>query len=150
MERFWSKVKINDITDCWEWVSSRNNRGYGNFWYNGTSTKAHRMSYWLTFGSLDKDVLVCHKCDNPPCVNPNHLFVGTAQDNVQDRNIKLRHNLPKGENHWKSKLNNLQIIDIRQLYRSGGTSFNKLAKQFNVSKKLILLIVHNKIWKHVE
>lgn len=83
-ERFWEKVKVVDNDKCWEWLASRTLKGYGHFKIKGRTVRAHRYSYTLVKGPIPKDLWVLHKCDNPSCVNPNHLFLGTHGDNMKD------------------------------------------------------------------
>ena len=91
MERFWNKVmKIVETDECWEWIAFKNKDGYGLFGYNGKNQKAHRVSWQLHNGPIPDGLCVLHKCDNPSCVNPNHLFLGTNADNIKDRVNKNR------------------------------------------------------------
>lgn len=90
MKRFWDKVDIKGPDDCWEWQRSLNNGGYGRSHFNGKQIKAHRLSFLLTHHEIPEGMLVLHKCDNPKCVNPDHLFLGTHYDNMQDMKAKGR------------------------------------------------------------
>lgn len=87
--RFWSKVNRTDT--CWLWTAGKNNHGYGTFKLNDKPRKAHRIAYELSVGPIPHGLNVLHHCDNPPCVNPNHLFIGTQEDNVRDMTFKSRH-----------------------------------------------------------
>jgi|688.fasta_scaffold575188_2 hypothetical protein len=90
-ERFNKKYIINDVTDCWEWTAALNNIGYGMFrWASNKMRSAHRVSYELFNGPIPDGMAVCHKCDNPKCVNPKHLWVGTLKQNAQDMVAKGR------------------------------------------------------------
>ena len=95
MNRFWSKVDIKGPDDCWEWQASKKQTGYGAFSFNGKNWGAHRFSYFLEHGEFDQTLDVCHTCDNPPCVNPKHLWLGTASDNLSDMGRKGRHRMQK-------------------------------------------------------
>lgn len=156
-ERFWEKVNIKNIHDCWDWQSSINNDGYGQFWIKGHSFNgfelsgkqqlAHRISWLFKHGILPKENLVCHTCDNRRCVNPNHLFLGSSQDNMNDKVVKGRAvgGKLKGEEHGKSKLTQEQIIAIRKSNFTQKT----LAQIYNVKQNTISMIKNNKIWKHL-
>jgi 5-methylcytosine-specific restriction endonuclease McrA len=88
-QRFWDKVEKTE--NCWEWTARKNKYGYGEFLYSGRVWKSHRLSYLLEYGDYDFSLIVLHTCDNPSCVNPNHLMLGTQKENVQDMVLKNRH-----------------------------------------------------------
>lgn len=135
-------------TGCWIWLKSKNNIGYGQA-YNGIKiVKAHRLSYEKFIDKIPIGSCVCHKCDNPACVNPDHLFLGTMADNIKDRDIKGRSNGCRGENHPKSKLTKYKVKKIRELYLTKSYDQPTLAKRYNVSQVLISNIVHKKVWKY--
>lgn len=96
-EQFWNRVvKGSNLNDCWVWKGSTHDSGYGRLYGpKGTESAAHRYSYIIHFGEIPAGLFVCHECDNPPCSNPSHLFVGTAKDNSDDMMIKGRGNKPK-------------------------------------------------------
>jgi len=146
-ERFWEKVNKIGRKDCWEWRAALVYK-YGKFKANGKSFRAHRYSYEMEYGPIPEGMLVLHHCDNPPCVNPRHLFLGTHQDNVADRVKKGRTRSPCGEAHGKSKLSESDIIYIRNA-RGNGDSLGRLASQFKVNKSAICKICRRTTWKHI-
>lgn len=81
--RYWSKVNKASEDECWEWSGARNGKGYGQFGLNGKSTSTHRISYTIHHGEIPDGMIICHLCNNPPCVNPRHLYLGTAHDNMR-------------------------------------------------------------------
>lgn len=149
---FWSNVSIGNDKDCWEWIALSGTNQYAQTHFNGKSIRCHRLAYELTYGEILDGMLVCHHCDNPPCCNPKHLFLGTHQDNIDDRERKGRNKLPKvkGENHGNHKLTNNQIIKIRNLYSSGNYSYRLLSKMYSVSFSQIRNIVKRKAWSHIK
>ena len=107
--KFWMKVRICHLTKdqrykqsyigaCWIWDFSLSRSGYGNFQWDGKRRRAHRISYQIVYGEISEDVFVCHKCDNPSCVNPQHLFLGSPKENTHDMISKGRLNRSRGEN----------------------------------------------------
>lgn len=148
-ERFWEKVDKKSDDECWEWLAHKDVKGYGIF--NGKfSTKAHRLSWFYLNGEVPKNLLVCHKCDNPSCVNPNHLFLGTNKDNMRDMFSKGRnfdYTKRRGENNYFSILSEKQVKAIKFLYNSGQFSTYYLSDIFNVSRNCISKIIHKETWK---
>lgn len=101
--RFWSKACVLDESECWEWQGSRNWQGYGWAQPSGKNRGAHRVAWLLTHGSIPDGLWVLHHCDNPPCVNPSHLFLGTATDNERDKVRKGRHHRQRGCHPWQQQ-----------------------------------------------
>lgn len=160
-QRFWSKVKIASPDECWEWQGAINSSGYGSFRKGNKICGAYRVSWELTYGEIPNDILVCHKCDNPPCVNPNHLFLGTYRDNAVDRSMKGRsskligkysHEHPEktyGERNGRAKLTTQDVLNIRNEYVEGSITQQELSEQYGVARTVISYIIHRKIWKHI-
>lgn len=148
--RFWYFVTPGEPDKCWEWAGPKNKKGYGTINAGGRGGKtllAHRVSFAVHNKPLCSDELVCHKCDNPPCINPAHLFAGTHSDNLKDMYKKGRGNRSwvKGNAHGKSKLTEDQalniICDIRSQY--------VIAKIYGVSQPQISDIKKGKKWRHL-
>jgi hypothetical protein len=136
MQRFWNKVKQSE--NCWEWTAGIINKGYGRFRVGEKLYLAHRYSWELHSGlPLSDDICVLHKCDNPLCVNPEHLFLGTQADNSADRNAKKR-------NH--TILSETDVISIRALYFWSGFSQKDISKEYNVSVSTICHITKGTTW----
>jgi hypothetical protein len=153
--RFWTKVSISeDPNACWLWTAAISHGGYGSIGLGGASAgvaRTHRVAYFLANGPIPPHMHVLHKCDTPACVNPAHLFLGTAFDNAQDKVRKGRNYTgvrPKGEGHWKCKLTDEQRDTIRSLFIRDSprkSNIKNLARQFNVSVNTIQRIVlHHK------
>lgn len=143
--RFWDAV--NKSNGCWEWTKARKQSGYGQFVNSRTSVSAHRYSYILAFGDIPDGLSVLHRCDNPPCVRPDHLFLGNARDNSRDMVSKGRHrngNL-HGNGHPNSKLNNIVV----RLIRLDTLPYAALAKKWGVSKGHIARIKARQSWRHI-
>jgi hypothetical protein len=139
--RFWSKV--NKTEGCWLWEACVNSWGYGQFKLNGKQKQAQRVSWMLNFGPIPEGMEVLHKCDNPPCVRPDHLFLGSQDDNMKDKNYKNRQAF--GERQGSAKLTEDQIRLIRVSNKSSIT----LGLEYNVSESTIVRIKSRKTWRHV-
>jgi hypothetical protein len=144
--RFESKFTKGNPEDCWLWESTKIPAGYGNFWAEGKLRGAHRVSYGLYVGDFPEHMCVLHKCDNPSCVNPKHLVLGTALDNSKDKFFKERENHPKGEAAHNARLTQHKANRIREFYLVG-ESIPTLAKTFEVGIATIWRIIHNKTYK---
>lgn len=142
---FWNSV-VDKATGCWIWSMYKNPDGYGQITVDGRSRSAHRVSYAVNRGPIPEGWLVCHRCDNPSCVNPDHLFVGTNADNLGDMARKGRHKPCKGEKHGRAKLTEADVIAIRA---SQGVSHSKLAAKFGISKTQITRIRGGEYWQTV-
>lgn len=146
--RIWKKIEKKRSSECWPWKSSTNALGYGTVGVEKVSKLAHRVVWVLKFGEIPNGLCVLHHCDNPACCNPSHLFLGTRNDNNQDRHQKGRSNGPRGENHASAKLNNNDVLQIRQLSHSG-TSQRVMARRFKVSRRTIKAVCSRRTWKHI-
>jgi len=146
-EIFKRHADISDENNCWEWKAFKNAKGYGQTKIGGRSGKlilSHRLSWVINFGEIPEGLHVCHKCDNPSCVNPNHLFLGTNLDNIKDR-------VSKGRSHriWlkvdrekqpRCKITNKQIIEIIELKKSKIPAL-EISKIFNVNVSHIYRLI---------
>ncbi len=147
-ERFWSRIIKTDT--CWIWNGTkRYKNNYGCFEINNKLISAHRFSWELHNGKIPAGLFVCHTCDNTLCVNPDHLFLGTANDNNKDRAFKNRSWHPIGELHPIHKLTANDVRDIRVEYKSGLISQRALAKKYHVAQWTIGKVVNNHTWKNV-
>lgn len=116
---------------------------------DGQNWRAHRMAWVKAYGPIPDGMFVCHRCDNPPCVNPDHLFLGTPGDNSRDRDRKGRHVALRGESNGSSKLNDDAVRAIRARYAAGGVSQRALADEFGVDRVAVGFVVNGKTWRHV-
>lgn len=151
LSRLWSKVDKSGGPDaCWPWTACSIRGGYGRIAMRGRLQLAHRVAVWAATGSpVDPDMEVCHRCDNPSCCNPAHLFVGTHSENIRDSVRKGRFNVGRmGSGNGRAKLDERSVASIRS-ERHGGASLSQLARKFGVSKTQISLIVTGAGWSHV-
>lgn len=151
-ERFWSSVRKSD--GCWEWEGYRKN-GYGSMRVAGKNDYAHRISWLINFGEYPGDLCVLHRCDNPGCVRPDHLFLGTRKDNSIDaarkgRNAAQRRpEIRRGENGSMVKLSESEVRAIRAEYAAGIGTYQEIAERYGVEKSTIGKIVNRQLWAHV-
>lgn len=133
-------VRINPRTGCWEWQGARGRGGYGRC----GNERAARVAYRAWRGPLASELEVCHTCDNPPCCNPDHLFLGTTQDNTADKVRKGR--VPKGEQHPRARL---RADDVRAI-RADLRLHREIAADFGVKTVTVQAIKRRRIWAHLE
>lgn len=153
-DKFWSRVNIGDIEDCWEWQGGCNTSGYGNARYHGKDRVAHRVAAFLA-GLITKLAapkkrttkgFVLHKCDNRKCCNPYHFFLGSYSDNQFDAYKKQRKIMERGEENAQAKLTNSDANFIRRLVKFGITK-NSLAIKYKVTPRVIRMIIRNESYK---
>ncbi len=145
-ERFWRNVDKQPGDACWEWTGHRQDNGYGVLTVNYRPTRAHRISYELHNGPIPKGMFVCHTCDTPACVRPDHLFSGTNRDNMHDAAVKGR--TTQGERHAHHKLAEKEVVTILSAWNQGAKQ-EDLARQFSVARTTIENIVCRRSWRHV-
>lgn len=146
-ERLFSFINMNS-NGCWDWIGAKNKKGYGCLSYKNKTTIAHRLSYLLFIGEIPKDLHVLHRCDNPKCINPNHLFLGTDLDNSNDKISKGRFVCSYGKDNGNSKLTDEQVVDIKIKIKKG-LSFASISRTYEVSETTIAYIAKNKSWRHI-
>ena len=149
MGRLWGRVAVGDKNECWPWTGRKLPDGYGRLTIRNRKWLAHRLAWTLTFGDIPAGLDVCHKCDNPGCCNPDHLFLGTHLDNMRDKVAKGRASALMGEDCPTAKLTNAAVIEIRRL-RAEGWTLIRLGERFNTHLSNISLICRGKAWPHVE
>ncbi len=155
--RFWGKVDRSGGDDaCWLWKASKNKQGYGSFWYRRDALEAaHRVSWRIANGSIPTlsagRSCVLHRCDNPPCVNPAHLFLGTDLDNARDRDAKGRCRAgtnQRGERNPSAILTAALVVELR-LAHASGMAWEELAERYGISHATARDAVHRRTWQHV-
>ena len=140
---FWALVDKTAPNGCWLFPRGLDKDGYGHFKVRGRQRIAHRLSWEFTKGPIPPGLMVLHRCDNPPCVNPEHLFLGTARDNMADCLSKGRRRI--AERHPKARLSPADVLEIRALYHSVGCA--ELARRFGVSEGAISGAASGRNWK---
>lgn len=149
INRFRKFIKTDLDSGCLVWQGSRHRQGYGQFRYLGERWLSHRVAWQLHHGDIPKGMCVLHKCDNPPCVNIDHLFIGTARDNARDRDAKGRHHNPAGEAHYRAGITEKEVIRMRALYESGECTQKDLCEEFGITCPHVWLVVNRKSWRHI-
>ena len=157
-ERFWSRV---NKSECWEWMGARNEKGYGVVAVDGKTPKAHRVAWELENGPIPAGVCVLHRCDNPPCCNPAHLFLGSKKDNNRDMISKGRRRVggektpvelcayQRGEAHHSARLT-VEIVRAIRVDRARGMSYSKIASKHGVAISSAFKIANREQWAHVK
>lgn len=145
--RFWARVEKSDA--CWLWTGPLINAGYGKFKVESRTRSAHRFSYELRHGPIPEGMIICHTCDNPPCVNPDHLFLGTNKDNSRDMVAKNRAARLRGERANGVKLTTEDVLEIRRL-RKAGVACEEVARQFSLTKAHVWRVAQGTSWAHLQ
>lgn len=136
------------VGGCWEHSTQPGHR-YARVWEGGVERLAHRVAYEVWRGPIPEDLLVCHECDNPPCCNPGHLFLGTNTDNMQDMRAKGRGNYAQGEQTRHARLTEAQALEAKRLLAQG-VSRSDIAVKFGITRAAVRLIDIGKNWKHIK
>lgn len=146
----WLEGKYIKCPDCWIWIGAKNGKGYGSTWIGNKVALAHRAMFEVHNGPIPPGMLVCHRCDNPACINPEHLFLGTNSDNLQDSKRKGRQNLnrAKGSSASKAKLTENQVLYAYNSVLKGKTMVS-IAKELAVQKQTIHAIARRNTWCHI-
>jgi hypothetical protein len=131
--------------ECWPWTCTRDSYGYGVLKSSGKMLKAHRVAYARAHGAVPPSLCVCHRCDNPSCVNPNHLWAGTNLDNIRDRSGKHRTHRPLGQTHPMVKLTENQVREILD----STETHTKVAARFGITFQTVSRIRRKELWKHL-
>lgn len=148
--RFWLKVRVRAPSECWLWTGIVMSSGYGQFSIKRKTVSAHRTSWEINRGQIPEDLHVLHRCDVKLCVNPSHLFLGTHQENMKDRDRKGRGKwkkppLLRGEDHYRAKLSAQQVLEIRK----NKEPLQQLADRFGVSKAAVKDVRYRRSWRHL-
>lgn len=144
-EKFWPRVQVAE--GCWLWLGAKTTWGYGSITVDGRARAAHRLSWEIHNGAIPVGLQVCHQCDVRDCVNPDHLFLGTAKENVADMNAKGRHgrgwrSTRRGEAHPAAKLTDAEVVVIREAI-AAGQSYREIARNHRVSHTYVSKVARN-------
>lgn len=144
LQRFWEKIDRTET--CWNWTGNKNDKGYGHCYFRGKDVPAHRIAWEIEFGVIPEGLHVLHHCDNPGCVNPFHLFLGTNRDNVDDKVRKGRQSRLCGEACGASRCTWEEVREIRRLYACKWSA-RALGRKFGIAHGTVLRIVKGQTWK---
>ncbi len=160
IERFW--MKVNKTDGCWLWLASKDPFGYGCFQVSGQRylSRAHRVSYMLAYGDIPDGLLICHACDNPSCVRPDHLWAGTQKENIHDCMSKGRSPFPlgcrrdpsrvaRGERVYGAKITAETVQIIRHRHATETVTAAQIARDLGVGRAVVYNILQGKTWRHV-
>lgn len=144
--RFLSYVDKKSDNQCWVWTAYKQSSGHGQFRIREKNHYAHRIAYYLAYGLFDDSLCVCHKCDNPSCCNPNHMFLGTLSDNMKDK-------IAKGRNTRGTAVNGVlleeDVYEIKRLYATGEYTQKQIAKRFGIHQCNVGRIISGRRWGHL-
>lgn len=153
VSRFWALVDRGAPDACWNWKGPVRGRGYGSFNTGNRSDYTHRLAWIITYGQVLPGQVICHRCDNPACCNPAHLFIGSQRDNMRDMVRKGRNRSSvtyrPGSSNPFARLTESQVIAIRNRYQQGGITQQSLAREYGVSRPMIGHIIARRNWKHL-
>ena len=151
ISRFWAKVDRRGPDECWEWKASRSPFGYGHFGINRRILLTHRVCWTIRNGAIPLGLCVCHRCDNPSCVHPSHLFLATQIQNLADRDRKNRASGGSscGASNPAATLTENQVRQIRRRYAHAQITQRELAAEYNVSRRHVGRILQHQRWQHV-
>lgn len=148
-ERFEQNYEIDEETGCWEWTGTQHSHGYGQLTIDYKTTGAHRFSYKLHNGEIPEGAFICHKCHNPPCVNPDHLYAGDAKSNARDSIDNGDWDAPIGERQGQSNLTDEDALEIRERYANEDITYADIQGEYGISAPALSNLINGNTWKHV-
>ena len=150
VNKIFSRIEIKQPSECWPWKAACSSAGYGQIGFGRKVYYIHRLAWQFANDSqIPNGMFVLHSCDNPTCCNPNHLHLGTHQQNMIEKVERGRSNPVYGEKSGASKLTEKEVLEIRNLYAIGNYSTRKLGEKYKVSHRNIVDVVNRKIWRHI-